>query len=136
MTREPEPSEIKIFSLCFQMTRKTVVINGKCNNQWVFISMCICEHSVCNAHCDYQGKLGQAVLTASPAQFGWVGFCVCHRCYTCSVLGRRSTCETGTLNVETCTFTLPGFGTSSSAVIAKERLCLSLSGKKFPAVQM
>jgi len=47
------------------MTGKTVVINDKFNNQLVFISMCVCEHSVCSTHC--QGKLGQAVLTASPA---------------------------------------------------------------------
>lgn len=57
------------------MTRKTIVRNDKFNNQPVFISTCVREHSMCHARCDYQDKLGQAVLTASPvlqlALGGW-----------------------------------------------------------------
>lgn len=49
------------------MIRKKIVINDKFNNPLVFISMCVCEHSIRNACCDYQGKQGQAVFTASPA---------------------------------------------------------------------
>lgn len=65
ITREPELPEL--FFLSLQMTRKTAVINDKFNNQTVFTSMCICEHSICNAHHDYWGKLGHIVPTVSPA---------------------------------------------------------------------
>lgn len=82
--------------------------------------MCIREHSICNAGCDYQGKLGQAVLAASPAlQLALDGWASAAATDVIDVLGRRATFETGTLNVETCTFTLPGFGTNSGTVIAK-----------------
>lgn len=53
--------------------------------------------------------------------FSWVGFCSCHRCYRCSVLSRGSICETGPLDVQTCTLTLSGSCTSSDAVIAQEK---------------
>lgn len=105
-----------------------------------YLSVCaLCEHSVCDARCDYQDKLGQAVLTASPGLQlplgGWPSAAATDvRDALCRA--EKSTYETGTLKVETCTLMLPGFGTSNGAVIAKERLCLSLSRKKSPAVQM
>lgn len=49
------------------MVRKKIVIDDKFNNQPVFISTCVCEHSVRDARCDCQGKRGQAALAANPA---------------------------------------------------------------------
>lgn len=86
----------------------------------VFISMCVREHGRCSARWDYQGKPGQAVLTANLALQlalgGWASAAATD--VTDVLLSRKSTCQTETLKVETCTFVLLSFGSSHGAVIA------------------